>query len=301
MPLRRQLHVDKLLSEISVKYSSSEFIADKVFPVLSVQKDTDLFRVYERNFRLPHTARADGGLANQDDFNVSTSSYALQWHALKSYISDNQADNYDIGDLRADAVQDLTDKIGRRMEKSFCDLFTKTSWSLNVSLAANGTFADNTTTVNPIVYFDTAATTVIQNSGMKPNVAAMNRDGLIAIKNHQLVLDRVKYTSSDVSTEMLAGLFGLEKIHVSTVQLDSAVEGASASIGHMFPDAAWVGYSAPRPSPMSPSAGYIFKKARPEVKRWRDEEREAEAIEVNMQYDVKVVASLAGYLIVNVS
>lgn len=300
MPLKRSLHVDKLLSEVSVKYKNAEFIADQVFPALAVNKDTDLFRVYERNFRLPHTARADGGVANQDNFNVSTSSYALQWHALKNYVTDNQAANYDIGDLRADMVEDLTDKVLRRMEKSFSDLFTKTSWSLNVSLAASGQFTTNTTTTNPIPYFDTAQSTVISNSGMKPNVAVMNRDGYVAIKNHVSVLDRVKYTSADISAQMLAGLFDVEKVLVSHAQIDSSVEGATESIGNIFPDAAWVGYVAPRPSPMSPSAGYIFKKNRPLVKRWRDEEREAEAIEVNVQYDVKVVASLAGYLIVDI-
>ena len=32
MPLKNQLHVDQLLSNVSVKYSNAEYIADKVFP-----------------------------------------------------------------------------------------------------------------------------------------------------------------------------------------------------------------------------------------------------------------------------
>ncbi len=38
----------------------------------------------------------------------------------------------------------------------------------------------------------------------------------------------------------------------------------------------------------------------PMTKRWRVEERQSEAVEVNLHFQAKVVASLAGYLLQDV-
>lgn len=299
MPLRSQQHVDSLLSNISVKYKPNGLIAMEVFPEVPVKKDSDLFRVYTRNFRIPETKRANKALAREHGFEVSTSSYNLEYHALKDYVSDNDADNYDIADLRADTTEELTEKILLRMEKTVADLMTKTSWSLNVSLAANSTFADNTTTTNPIPVFDTAATTILNNGGFKPNLGVIPRASFVAIKNHVSVLDRTKYTSSDMTVEMLQGLFDIPKLLIANASYDTSHEGVTESISNIWPDACWVGFRPDRPGPLQPSSGYTFRKAAPMVKRWRVEEREADAIEVQMKYQVKVVASLSGYLIVN--
>lgn len=296
-PFRDQIHVDQLLGNISVKYKSSEYIAMDVFPDVPVKKDSDLYRVYARNFRLPETKKANKGVAREHYFEVSTATYVLEKHALKDYVTDDDADNYDIADLRADTTEELTDVIMRRVEYQVAQLFTSTSWSLNVSLAAASAFNQDTTTSNPIPVFDTAASVVLANSGFAINTGLMPQNGLVAVKNHTSILDRVKYTSSSISKEMIQGLLGLKKLLIGTAQIDSSALGATESIGNIWPDHAWVGYVAENPGPRKPSAGYVFMKKKPVVKRWRDEEREAEAIEVQRHFQPKVVASLAGYLI----
>ena len=297
MPLRSQQHVDTLLSNVSVKYAPSGLIAMEVFPEVPVKKDSDLFRVYSRNFRIPETKRANKGLAREHQFDVSTSSYNLEYHALKDYVSDNDAENYDVSDLRTDTTEELTEKILLRLEKTTADLFVKANWSLNVSLAAGANFNSNTTTTNPIPVFDTAATTILNNGGFKPNLGIIPRNVFVAIKNHISILDRVKYTSSDMSVEMLKGLFDLEKILIANASYDTAAQGVTDSINQIWPDMCWVGYRPDRPGPLKPSSGYVFRRNTPMVKRWRVEERESEAIEVQMKYQVKIVASLSGYLI----
>lgn len=298
MPLKNQLHVDQLLSNVSVKYSNVEYIADKVFPVLPVKKDSDLYRIYTRNFRIPETKRASKGVAREWDFDVSTASYLLEEHALKNYVGDEEGDNYDLGDLRADMTEELTDAILRMREKKVADLFNTTgSWSLNVSLATANLFSANTTVSNPIPVFDTGATTVIKNSGYKPNFGILPRDAYVACKNHVSVLDRVKYTSSDMTPAMLQGLFDLEELLIPNSVYDSAALGLADSIGNIFPNMAFLGWKPSSPGPMKPSCGYIFEKAVPRVRRWRVEERKAEAIEVQLKFQPKIVASLTGYLI----
>ena len=82
MPFVNQIHTDKLLSNISVKYHNAEYIGRSVFPELPVQKDSDLYRIFTRNFRIPETQKANKGVAREHDFQVSTASYVLEKHAL---------------------------------------------------------------------------------------------------------------------------------------------------------------------------------------------------------------------------
>lgn len=293
---KSQLRVDKLLGNVSIKYRNVNFIADQVFPFVGVQKESDKIRVYERQFRLPETLRSAKGVAREHNFNVSTSTYLLSQHSLVDYISDRDQENYEVADLRTAVTEELTDMILLRMEKSVADLFTSTSWSQNQSLSAAQQWSLDTTTSNPIVRMDTGTSTVLEQSGMMPNYAIIPHKVMLAAKNHQSVLDRVKYVSADVTPQMLAGLFDLPEILVPKAVLDSAAEGITSSIAPIWGDNVFIGYKAPSPSVMRPSAGYIFRNAIPLVKRWREESRQSEAIEVNMMYQPKILASLAGYL-----
>lgn len=294
------IHIDTLLSSISIKYRNTNFIAMEVFPELPVKKTSDLYRVYDRNFRLPETLRANRGKAREHTFEVSTGQYILAKHALKDYVSDTDADNYDLADLRADTTEELTDKILLRVEKSVADLFTSTSWSQNVSLSAAQQWSADTTTSNPIPQMDTAGLVVMEQSGFAKNIGIVPMRAMLAAKNHTSIIDRIKYTSIDITPQMLAGLFDLPKMLVPGAVVDTSANGVASSITPVWGDNVFVGYRAERPSPLKPSAGYVFRKSAPMVKRWRVEERESDAIEVGMEFQAKVVASLAGYLIKDV-
>lgn len=297
MPFKNTIHIDQLLSNVSVKYKNEEYVADQVFPIVPVKKDSDLYRIYTRNFRIPETKRADKGTANIHYFEVTNASYILEDHALKDFVSDDEADNYDLADLRADTTEELTDVIMRRREKSVADLFTTTNWSLNVSLTSTFAFNANTTLSNPIPVFLTGGLEILQNSGKLPNYAIIPHSTFIHITQHTSVLDRIKYTSSEVSKSMIASLFEVEEIIKPSAVYDSSDRGVTESIGDIWGDNCFIGYKPSRPSPRTPSAGYIFEKNVPRVRRWREEERISDAIEVRMKFVPKVVASLSGFLI----
>lgn len=297
MPFANQIHTDQLLSKISIKYRNENYSAMEIFPEMPVKKDSDLYRIYDRNFRLPETARANKGEARMHDFEVTTSQYILEEHALKDVVTDRDVANYDLASLRSDTTEELTDKILLRLEKSVADLFTTTSWSQNVSLSAAQQWSLDTTTSNPIPLMDTAATTVLENSGFSPSYGILPHRTMIKAKNHSSIVDRIKYTNVVVTPAMLSGLFDLPKLIVPKAVIDGSDEGIAASIGPVWGDNVFVGYKVASPSPLKPSAGYIFRSKKPLVKRWRKEELAGEMVEVGMLYQPKVVASLAGYLI----
>jgi hypothetical protein len=301
IPLRSQLHVDQLLSNVAVKYQNTRFIHDKVFPMVPVKKQSDLYRTYNRNWNIPETNRAIGGLSREHQFEIGSSSYSLEKHALKSYVPDTAADNYDITDLRADVTIELVEKIMMRKEASCAALFTTTSWSLGASLAAADTWLTGASL--PIPLFDTAASTVIGNSGVKINYGIIPLDSYNALKNHTTLVDRVKYTSKEMSPAIVGALIGVDELLVPDMYYDSGLYGASAASGAVQSlwktDFTFLGYKPAAAGFMALSSGYMFQRAKPLVKRWRDEEREADAIEVDCEYQFKVVASLTGYYINN--
>lgn len=295
--LANQVHVDTLLGNISVKYKPEGLINYDVAPKVPVKKTSDLFRVYERNFRIPETRRANRAESREHFFDVSTATYNLQRHSLKSPVSDTDAENYDLADLRSETTEELTEKIEMRKELDTANLMTSTNWSLNVSLAAGGQFSDNTTTSNPIPVFQTGSSTVIANSGKMPNFGILPRDAKVSCVNHVSILDRVKYTSAEVDEAKLAALFEVKQLLVPSAAYDTAALGATTSLSNFWGDHAFLGYKPDSPGPLKVSSMYCFEKGMPLVKRWRDEARESEIIEVNKEYQVRVVASLTGYLI----
>src|SRR6266540_5110413 len=204
VPLKSQLHVDQLLSNVAVKYQNTRFIHEQVFPQVPVKKQTDLYRTYTRSWSIPETGRAVGGLAREHQFEIGNSSYALQKEALKMYIPDTAAENYDLTDLRTDSTIELVEKIMMKKEFDCAALFTTTSWSLGASLAAGDTWV--TGSALPIPLFDTAAATIVGNSGVKPNYGIIPLDSYNALKNHTTVVDRVKYTSRELSPGIIGAL-----------------------------------------------------------------------------------------------
>jgi len=300
VPLRSQLHIDQLLSNVAVKYSNERFIHDKVFPMVPVKKTSDLYRTYNRNWVIPETNRAIGGLAPEHNFEIGSASYSLEKHALKSFVADTAADNYDITDLRADVTMELVEKIMMRKEVSCAANFqTTSSWSLNSSLGGDDSWL--TTVAAPIDLFDTASASVVSNSGVLPNYAIIPRDSYIKLKNHGTIVDRVKYTSRELSPAIVGGLLGVSEILIPDINYDSGLYGASAASGNISGiwknDFAFLGYKPGAPGFYQLSSGYMFQKAKPLVRRWREDERESDAIEVDVEYSFKIVASLSGYYI----
>lgn len=298
MPTSDKLHVDSLLSNVSVKYRNAEYVADRIFPAINVKKQSDVYRTFARNFRVEETVRANRGIARELDFDITTSSYKLKRHSLRNLVSDTDVQNFDAGDLRVEHTEDLTDAILRRREYEVAYMLTHTNWSLYVSLTSGLAWNDNSVTGNPIAAVETGCATVIGNSGMKPNYMHMRHDVYLAAKNHTSILDRIKYTSAEIDVNVLARLFGISEIHVSVAQKDTSAEGVTASLGYFFEEHAFLGYKPSAAGPSRMSSGYIFENASvPRVKRYRDEEREGEWIEVNQEYDIRAVATLSAYLI----
>src|SRR5690349_11164480 len=97
MPLQNQVHRDKALENISVAYAPQGLIATEFSPMVPVSHETDQYFVYSKdNLRVPETIWADGDVPNRSIWNLSTSTYALERHALRDLVTDRMKKNADV-------------------------------------------------------------------------------------------------------------------------------------------------------------------------------------------------------------
>lgn len=306
MPIQGPIHVDRPLTNISIGYKSEGLVADQIFPTVPVKKETDLYYIFDKanSMRTPESLRANGAEANEDSLVLSTASYRIEEHALKDLITKRDRDNAeDSLGLEMATVEDLTDKILREREVDAASLlFTNGNWDNESSLAAAAAWSANTSVSNPILNADSAASTINQQAGVRPNLCVLDFRTWLAAKEHTSVVQRVMYTSAESVTEaILARLFGVARLLVASGSHNADDEGLPAAMQHIWTDSAWFGYVAPSPGIKRLSALYAFKKSAGgvEVRRWMDDPRKGEWFEVGHMYDQLAPASDAGYLVVN--
>ena len=307
MPSSQQIHRDRPLENISVAYKSERLIADRLAPRVPVVHESDTYFVYAKDsLTLPQTIRANGASANEASWNISTSSYVLTQHALKGLVTDRDRSNADEAiRLDIDTTEYLTEKILMRKEIDLANIVTTAAnWANATSLSSTLAWNQNTTLSNPIAYVDSACSVVASQSGKIPNTVVLNDPTFRAAKEHISIVDRIKYTSPDsVTDQILAKLFNVQQVLVAGGIQNTGQEGQADSMGWIWTDMAFVAYIEQNPGLRKPSALCQFTKTEfgnpYKVKRWREEEREGDFIEVSSLFQNKVVASDCAYIIVN--
>lgn len=308
MPLPSSVHQDQALENVSVAYKNGDLIAQDLCPMVPVNHESNKYYVYSKDqLVVPETSRAAGAEANTAGFSLSTASYHLQEHALKDFITDRARANADPAlNLEVDATEHLTNLILMRQELELAALVsTGLAWANTTSLTSTFAWNQNTTLSNPILFADSAASTVIQQSGMIPNVCVINDPTFRAIKEHVSMVDRIKYTSAEsIGEDLIARLFSVKQLLVGRGIYNTGGEGLADATSNswIWTDVAWFGYVEKNPGLKKPSALYNFtmKAGNPvKVLRWREDNLEADAVQVSKLFQQQVPMSAAGYLVVN--
>lgn len=305
MPRPSQVHVSKALENISVAYMPQGLVAQDVSKVVPVMHESDTYFVYSKdNLRVLSTVWADGDVPNKSVWNLSTSTYTLTRNALRDLVTDRTRDNADVAvKPDVDTTEGLTGQIKLKMEIDLFNLINSlTSWAARTSLSSTQRWSQNTTISNPITFVDSATTSVRRRSGMKANTVVISDGTFKAAKEHTSIVDRIKYTSQQsVTPDLLATLFNVDKVLVSGAVQNTADEGIADVLADVATDTAFVGYVEPNPGLRKPSTFYTFMKegsTRPfRVRKYRDDEREGDWIEVSSFYQIRVVSSDCGYII----
>ena len=322
-PTARAVHVDQPLTNISIAYlqNAANFVAGQVFPNLPVQKQSDLYYVFDRGYfnRDEAKKRAPGTEAAKVGFDLDTASYFADVWAVKHGIPDQIAANADaVLNLERAAAELVTHKMLIRREKDWAaNYFTTGVWGTDISGVAASPGTDEVvqwsdqTSGDPIANIRSAKTDIMESTGFMPNTMVMSQRVLDALVDHPDIVDRIKYsggvgnTNPAVTTEQaLSQLFGIPRLLVMRGVENTAAEGDSNVHSFIGGKNALLTYAAPTPGIMTPSAGYSFSWqgylgqtntfGMATKRRYRDE-LETTEVEGAMSFDHKLVAADLGY------
>lgn len=319
-----QVHVDAALGQISVAYKNPQFVFETdVFPVVPVDKDRDIFfKFSKQQFRQQPDAGRPGTKANELPLDLDArGSYVCDGHKLDLPTPDEIAANADPGaDLDIEVTLKTTEAIRLNEEIYGAAKISSTNITQGVTLSGTTQWSDFTNS-NPILAIDQAKITIQQSTGLIPNRILMSNYAYLTLRNHPVIIDRVKYTESGVrdplTAAQLAAAFGVEKVVIAAGLKQTAAEGQTDALNFIWGKNVLLYYVPPRPGKRIPALGYTFvwmlglgKNGRLQgdlsnntggflVRRYREESRRSDVIGVDFYYAQVFIDANAGYLFTN--
>jgi hypothetical protein len=300
--------------------SAETFIADKVFPSVPVQKQSDRYFTYDRGDfnrdemaeRAPGTESAGGGykLDNTPTY------YAKVWAFHKDLDDQTLANADNVLNLEKEAAEFCAMKALIKREKIWsASYFTSGVWTgdqtgVAAAPGANQFLQWNDSASTPIEDLRAQCTVIQKRTGFRPNTLVLGQEVYDKLIDHPDIVDRVKYGQSGVGkiagidTSDLAALFKLGRVLVMGAIENTANEGATEASAFIGGKKALLVYSAPSPGLMTPSGGYTFEWAGfmgnagkgTRVKKFRMDALSSDRVEIEAAFDMKLVAAEMGVM-----
>lgn len=310
------VHVDQILTQISVGWPNVGLVGEALFPSVPVRKQSDKYYIFGREGWLPENDdRAPGSVANEvSGAAVSTDTYFAREHALQIPVTDEERENVDspLAPDR-DATEMITSKIMLGREVAIKNLSTTAAnyaSGLSTTLAGAAQWnAANYATSDPISDLRTGKVAVNGRIFMDPNTLIVPYQVMAALEDHPDFLERIKYSERAIfSPELLGAILGFDRVIAPGVGINSANLGQPVSLGYLWGKDVVMAWVPPRAGLKIPAYGYEFTWGTQYVDRWREDPRKSDLIRATRRYDLKLVAqgdpgssdagkSVAGYLI----
>lgn len=272
-PNLASVHVNRPLSDISQAYmqDSSDYIADKIFPVVPVQKQSDRYFVYtkgdwfrdEAQLRAPATESAGGGYTVDN-----TPSYYAPVYAFHKDVDAQVRANSDVPlNADRDATLWVTHRMMLKREKLVTQIamaastWTGSTTGVDITPSPLWSAANST----PLEDIEAQIWAVKRQTGKFPNRFLLGARVWEVLKNHDEIVQRIKYTQRGVvTTDLLASLIAPPGVNDFQVLVAASIEntaaqGAADVFAFIAPTTgALLFYAEPQAGIMVPSAGYIF-------------------------------------------
>ena len=229
------LHVDRLLTNLSVGYRNDTYIADKIFPIVPVQKQSDKYAVYTKAdwFRDEAQLRAPGTEPVESGYNVSTTNtyFCLQYAIAKSVPDEVRANADDPLNPDREAVEFVTDRLMLRRENAWAAAnFIAAAWATSSTGGTSdhvqwSNYGASDPTVDVLRYRNSVRGSIAR----LPNKGVIGFAALVQLQNHPVLVDRIKYSQKGILTEQLiAELLGLDELLVGSAIITTTPEPQTA-------------------------------------------------------------------------
>jgi len=312
------VHIDQPLTNLTLAYVQSQdaFIADKVFPVLGVDKQSDKYYQYDRaemNRTGNVKALAPRTEVERIGMTISNDSYFADVYGLGMDFDEQTLANEDAAlDIRSAGAQTLTGQLLVHREKQFADTFFKDSvWGTD-NTPSTLWDASGSTPIKNVT--DAARTIQLKSGGFRPNTMVVGRKTHDALVNHSDILKRIGLEAGGSTANpalatraMLARIFEVENYYVMEAVQNDTIEGATEDNTFIGGKHAMLCYTPSAAGLMTPAAGMTFawnnlpgvNNLGITVESFTDDalkrQQIAEMIQVKMSYDMKIVGADLGY------
>ena len=311
------VHIDQPLSNLTLAYvqEQSNFIADKVFPTVGVQSQSDKYYEYDRaNMNRTGDVKklAPRTEVNRIGMSISNSSYYADVYGLGMDFDEQTLANEDsMLEIRAAGAETLTNRLLIDREERFASTFFNAGvWTTDVT--PSNLWSDYTNST-PISDVTTGRRTMqLKSGGFKPNTMVVGKEVRDVLINHPDILARLNGGATVTNTALitdakLAEIFEVENFYVMEAVKNSSVEGVAESNAFIGGKNALLVHTPRSSGLMTPAAGLTFawnnipsvNNLGVTVESFSDDalkrQQVAEHIQVKMAYDMKVVGADLGY------
>ncbi len=311
MPQPNSLHVDSILTNLSVKYRNEEMIWPHLMPVIKVNKRSDLYWVYDKadSYKLVDDMTSPKADANEADWGVSDDNYSVKGHALGDYLPQESIDNADVPlQPEMDTNEFLNNLLDVAQESRVVNiLFNPLTYSAaNLQTLVGDAQWDNGNG-NPITDIQDA----IESCFMRANVLTFGLDTWKVLRSHPMILDAVKSSTRYQGTggggmaqaSEVAALFEVKQVLIGRGRYITTKPGQTAQYARLWGKHAAATYVNPSvPGLKTLTFGATISESLRVTYRGFDEkkgEKGAHYFKVAWNSDEKVIAADCGAMIQN--
>ena len=314
-----QVHIDQPLTNLTIAYlqDQSNFIADKVFPVVGVDKQSDKYYIYDRdNMNRAGDVKklAPRTEVNRIGMSLSQDSYFAEVYGLGMDFDEQTLANEDAAlEIRAAGSQTLLNRLLIHREEQFASTFFSAGvWTNQVTPAPTAQWSDYTNSTPIIDVVNARRAMQLTSGGFKPNTMVVGKEVRDILINHPDILGRLNGGATVTNTALItdakiAEIFEVENFYVMEAVSNSSVEGVAESNGFIGGKHALLVHGPKGAGKMTPMAGGTFawnnipgaNNLGITVESFSDDalkrQQVAEHIQVKMAYDMKVTGADLGY------
>lgn len=301
------VHANTFLTNLSVQYANDAFIGERLMPIVGVDKRSDSFATFDKRdrFAAPDDTIGPDGDAAEVTEGRSSDNYSVTDRALMNHVPVETIENQDpVFDEMLDCTESVLNGLALKREIRIASKLTTAG---NYPTANKVTLAgadqwDSAAGGDPIGVVQTAMAALFQGSSPTRTIGFTSLDVFNVLVRHAQLLDLFKYTREGlITSQQLAGLFGLDELLVGQARNDTANSGQTAVYGRIWGNFFGIVRVAVRPSRRSAHFGSTFQlNSDPHAFNWFDP-RKGKAgsnyVKVGQSDDHKIVASDTGYLI----
>jgi hypothetical protein len=249
------VHVNQLLTNLSVRFFNSDFIGEMIAPPVQVSKESDLYAVYNERDNLAFPSNVVGARGSVPEIGQSvdlTANYRCVFHGFKELVTPRSIANADSPlDPLLDAQMLVMEGNAWNREKESATFFTTSGnyASANVTAVSAGEEWNSVGGGNPVKQIQDARKSIFRTRGATRIIGATSIDVFTVLSRHAHIRDLFKYTKEGFATrQQLAGYFGLDDLFVSEAWEDTANKGQTASYSRIWGDYFLIAAINPSPS-----------------------------------------------------